>query len=317
MDDVGIRIASTCAPSRLRQYKKYGTCFTRKELLDILDQYKKAYPHSHLQKRKEDEKKTIPLLVEQVNQAIQACAPSITPEVCAASQPFAQPLRHALFRDALRPEKPVSWNKDRYEWLTNVNIQLVMEQYERAIPSFKFLGVVPIDFAAPSPFQTCISPTVCQVRMDELRAKKKSCFAVVFNLDRHDQPGSHWVCCFGHLKPDHPAFGISYFNSVGLAPPKQISKFMDEVQQQARQLYPKQHKRFVSVYNKLRKQYGTSECGMFCLLYIIRCLELSLEKTTLKGDFYPFIFKSMQKDDHANRARNLLYSPLPPTDSAA
>ena len=40
------------------------------------------------------------------------------------------------------------WRISRIEapWLSNVDIDIVIKQYESKYPSFKFLGTVPIDF---------------------------------------------------------------------------------------------------------------------------------------------------------------------------
>ena len=44
--------------------------------------------------------------------------------------------------------------------------------------------------------------------------KKK--IGIVFNLDKHDQEGSHWICMYVDLYTDD----IYYFDSYGQKPPK-------------------------------------------------------------------------------------------------
>ena len=50
------------------------------------------------------------------------------------------------------------------------------------------------------------------------------CIGTVFNLDDHDEPGSHWTAMYVELLPrcrEKPS--AYYFDSVGSKPPKEIN----------------------------------------------------------------------------------------------
>ena len=51
----------------------------------------------------------------------------------------------------------------------------------------------------------------------------RSYVGVVFNLDRHDQSGSHWVGLFVNI----PKRVISYYDSTASPPPQYIKFFID------------------------------------------------------------------------------------------
>jgi hypothetical protein len=188
--------------------------------------------------------------------------------------------KQALLKD-LRPAMPKEWIEDPDMWLSNMDIEAVMRQYEEAFPSFKFLGVVPIDFSAPQqasdqtiseslnakdPYdiqkelgggKKCLAEQYCTVKLAQERARGIRTIGCVFNLDPHDKNGSHWIACCILL--DQRA--IYYFDSYGLAPPPQISRFMRSFIGQDAGLTLK--------YNARQFQFGNSECGMYCMYFLI------------------------------------------------
>ena len=44
------------------------------------------------------------------------------------------------------PQSPASWKKNPKKWLTSLDIDKVMRQYEKKFPHFVFIGPSPIDF---------------------------------------------------------------------------------------------------------------------------------------------------------------------------
>lgn len=79
----------------------------------------------------------------------------------------------------------------RYDWLSTTNIDFVMAQYERyfARLNFVYLGCVPSDHFLLNPLP-----------MKRIREADRS--AIIFNLDRTNQPGSHWVALYMHWDGD-------------------------------------------------------------------------------------------------------------------
>ena len=107
-----------------------------------------------------------------------------------------------MMKEMEAPEHPDDWKKNPNEWLSNVDIDLVMEQYEKTYPEFLFLGPTSINFDERSSDGGCVGPDkICHLTLAKLMAMKplKRKVGMVFNLSRNDQPGSHWVSLFLHL----------------------------------------------------------------------------------------------------------------------
>ena len=172
-----------------------------------------------------------------------------------------------LQKKYLRPPRPDVWEKDPDQWLDSNNITDVMKQYEDTYKDFKFLGVLPIDFAAPDPYKggdgKCIVNTICDLKLPELEKSGISRLAAVVNLDPHFKDGSHWVGIFIDLRPSIRK--VYYFDSYGIKPPQQIATLMRSLTLQDPDL--------TLEVNGRRFQYQGSECGMYSLYFIIRMLD--------------------------------------------
>ena len=111
-----------------------------------------------------------------------------------------------MMKEMEAPEHPDDWKKNPNEWLSNIDINLVMKQYEKTYPEFLFLGPTSINFdERVSSDGGCVGNEICHLTLAKLMAMKplKRKVGMVFNLSRNDQPGSHWVSLFLHL----PDFG--------------------------------------------------------------------------------------------------------------
>jgi hypothetical protein len=187
-----------------------------------------------------------------------------------------------------RPEKPKEWDKKPGEWLDSFNIEDVMRQYEDADPNFEFIGPTPIDFDKELSVGQCVMNELCKMDINSLNlsnGKKK--IGIVFNLDPHDKPGSHWVCAFLDI-PNKAAY---YFDSYGYEPPRQIIKFLKRCKEQGIETIQ---------WNDIRHQRKGSECGMYCLFVII-CL-LRGQKSFME------ICKHVVDDDMMNSFRDILFA---------
>jgi hypothetical protein len=194
-----------------------------------------------------------------------------------------------------RPSMPDDWVKDPDQWLDSNNIADVMKQYEESVPHFKFYGTNPIDFSAPDPYtpgslekNKCLQDEICKMNLKELQAKGKTKLGFVYNLDPSNKGGSHWIASF----TDIPAHKTYYFDSYGMKPPKQIARFMRSMTLQDPLM--KLH------YNARRFQFGETECGMYCLYFIIRMLF---------GDNFKDFCKNALKDNEMLELRKWLFSP--------
>lgn len=172
-----------------------------------------------------------------------------------------------LLAKFFRPSPPEEWANDPDAWLDNHSMEAVLKQYEDSDPTFKSLGAVPIDFAAPNPYGSgnqCLLPEFCKLSLEELKKSGKTGVGAIFNLDPHFKDGSHWVAFY--LDVNAPA--AYYFDSYGMKPPKQIRLLMET--------FWSQDNRCRLAYNGRRFQYGKSECGMYSLFFII-CMHYGIK----------------------------------------
>jgi hypothetical protein len=201
--------------------------------------------------------------------------------------------KKAILNTYFRPKMPEEWKSDPDAWLSSDDILHVMKQYERGYPDFKFLGVVPVDFSAPSPYQTgsekkCMNDQFCHVDLKEERKRGTRMLGAVFNLDPHYKDGSHWVA----LAIDLARNCVYYFDSYGIAPPDQIARFMRYLTLQE----PKM--RLES--NGRRFQYSNTECGMYSMYFIIRMIE---------GETFKKFCKKSIADKYMLQFRKVLFDP--------
>ena len=187
----------------------------------------------------------------------------------------ASKLLYEALQNAYKPHKPISWKKNRREWLDTYDILNVMKQYEAKYTTFEFLGVFPVDFAkkisTPTTVgvaATCVVQEMCHFDISDLKARGKNSFGIIMNLDRHDQPGSHWVACYCCFDPNSKKYGICYYDSGGNKPPEPIADFIKTV---VRQINDKTH--FRVKYNNVRHQFKNTECGVFSILFVTLCLK--------------------------------------------
>lgn len=188
--------------------------------------------------------------------------------------------------ETFRPAMPVEWVKNKYEWLSTPDISEVMVQYEKKYENFRFFGPVPVD---------CPKDIYCELTdldIKGLKSKGVDYIGVVFNLDRHDQSGSHWVALYINI----PKSLITYYDSTSSEPPEDIKYFINMVGIKLNQLNGK----YVYEYNKKRHQYGGSECGMYSMNFLIE---------SLKGKTLADIQNKAITDREVNLLRNYLYRP--------
>lgn len=261
-----------CSPERIKNYQKNKTCFTHTELVQLARDWN---AHQTEQKIPSPEKMT----VSELRKALDARYTKKTgcsKEVCWAK---ASPTLQPNTRDIFRPLRSDTW-RSGHQWLSTTDIMHVMKQYENVHDDYVFLGVFPIDFEMKVE-GSCVVRSMCNFNVRGLLKEKKRMFSMVINLDTHDQPGSHWVTLFCCVDPKDPKYGICYFDSGGLPPePIQgtskdpITAFMRRIKNEVVELYGKEHENMFWVrYNPEQKQFKNTECGMFCILFNILCLE--------------------------------------------
>jgi len=194
-----------------------------------------------------------------------ACPVKKDEDVCWAEQLGAT--KDPAVAKALRPKKPAAWNAKPNAWLSNFDIEAVMRQYNTTASfKFEFLGVVAVDFA-----ETCYTPALCELRLASLVAKGKVAAGFILNLDRHDEPGSHWTSAFAVLDPALPSYGGYYYDSTATAWPAPVHRHLKRWQAQMQALHP--GRPFPLRYNRVRHQFRNTECGMFAMFHQILWVE--------------------------------------------
>jgi hypothetical protein len=202
--------------------------------------------------------------------------------------------KNDIARRYLRPAAPEGWKADPDMWLDSNNISAVLNQYEEAYPNFEFMGPFPIDFAAPDPYKKsangekkCLMNEICELRVSDALRNGTSSVGIVYNLDPHYKSGSHWVANYIDI-PKHRCY---YFDSYGMSPPIQVSRFM--------QWLTTQDPKMKLFYGSRRLQFNNTECGIYCIYFITRMLE---------GDKFLQITRRRPKDAEMMDLRDWLFS---------
>ena len=187
--------------------------------------------------------------------------------------------------------QPGSWKRKPSEWLTSVDIMGVMRQLELGNKQFSFIGPSPIDFDEHELYGECVWEELCKFNLNSEINKGKKDIGIIFNLDTHDKPGSHWVAMYISI----PNKEICYFDSYGDKMPRRINKLAERIQSQA--LNKGEHYKIKE--NKVRHQYSDSECGMYCLYFI---------KSLLEGDSFQKFQKQKTPDLKMKQLRNIYFN---------
>ena len=283
-----------CAPSRNNTIKTTSTCMTLEELLVIAKEY------NLLHKKNQIDVQNNPS-VAKLHQSLKTRLNCENGEADVCIIEKSQSFTKNKINEAkiLKPVKPKSWNENDHEWLSNLDIDKVLRQYELAYPGFKFVGAVPLDAARtqPPPMEKTNRKTSTKrpprqmVSSTGLCTEKEMCtilgefrinhhpvsfnrFAVVYNLDYSHQPGSHWVSLFCDFRKGSKKYGAYYFNSTGYTrtdKQRKVKPIPTEIEEFVNKIKPK-YPLFKLQYNELVYQVGGSECGMFSLVFVILCL---------------------------------------------
>ena len=192
--------------------------------------------------------------------------------------------------DSFAPIQPLDWIKNPVEWLSNEDILKVMTQYEKSYTDFEFLGPSPIDYREKVSYfrDTCVWEELCRFNLSSMMKKGKTKFGIVFNLDKHDMPGSHWVAMYIDVKKR----GIYYFDSTGEAMPKYLEQLVKSIKDQGHRSYINFH--FQQNHPKEHQKGGT-ECGIYVLYFIVNMIHT--------GNFKKFNSKNTTIPD--NMMKNL------------
>ena len=282
-----------CAPNKFD--KKNNTCFTQAQLLEMAKAYNryitktnlhptnKKFQNASLINIKDDKPY---LLKELLDRFKEICD---NDQVCLTKQDFMNEIvgemKDDIETDTFRPIGP----DEPIEWLSTMDINDILSQYESIYPDFKFLGAVPLD---------CNDVSYCslyELDFDKYLKKGIKKTAVVFNLDKHGQPGSHWMALYIDI-----GNGEIYFcDSNGRKPMENISEIINKFKKYYKD---KTGTDVIYKYNSNSYQHDGSECGIYSTNFIIRMLS---------GEKFDSVVKNNLSFEQINSCRNVYFRNKP------
>ena len=251
------RDRSKCSPNN--KDNSYS-CFSKEGLIKIIKSWNSEYPNNKITFKPQD---SLVSLWKKIDKKLKN---TCTSEWCWAEQKFVKNLGDEKVKKfTFKPKQPKKWKENHKEWLTTSDIENVLKQYTKKHNDFVFVGPVPIDFDKKYGPGYCIVDELCKINLNNLLKRKKHRLGVVFNLDAHDQPGSHWVAMFADFYKNE----IYYWDSYGSEAPEEVNVLMNRLKNQGSALGRK-----MKIYvNNVRHQYKNSECGVYCIHFIVKLLE--------------------------------------------
>ena len=256
-----------CSPSaNEKSIDNKKTCFTPEVLLKMKNEYNK-----HNQKNTIQTNSVLQIWEEITKRMTSSSKCKGKNELCWLKNIIPDYNVFEKIKDIIyAPEQPNDWKENPDEWLSNYDIYDVMKQYEdvKKYEDFKAFSPTSIDFDAKrTGTNRCVSEELCKFSLDKWMKHGKKRFGIVFNLDKHTGPGSHWVSLFIDTKNSF----MFFFDSAGDGVPKEVKLLMDRIENEGLQMKPPIHfKRYDN--DNHDHQKGNTECGMYSLFFMITML---------------------------------------------
>jgi len=291
-----------CSPIGEDIYDSSGSCIAKVDLNKLIKS-KTSLTNANLADLSSKDK--IKLLQKEVkkrklsNNSNQYC--DIKKESCVINM-----LSPELYKKYFKPLMPLSWYNNPDKWLSNVDINNVLIQYENNLKNnFKLLDISPINYSDKinNFFSSqCVSDNLCSINKDsleKLQKQRKWKLSIIFNTDIYGNPGKHWICIFVNINPNSKNYGIYYFDSNASFQSKYINEILNKLKTSTQELTGKD----IRVYkNKIRVQKTTNtECGMFCLYMTINML---------KNKSFHKLINSSLTDELAFKHREIFFNKL-------
>jgi hypothetical protein len=269
-----------CAPNMKENFEMLGTCYDENALESLALAYNQANPQNKIPIRGLGGGKA--MAAKQIWKGLKNRLKQCDTEWCWLNQRFAKKIADPKIKFfTFKPKIP----KGKDTWLSTIDIERVMQQFEQVKKNFVFLGAVPIDFeTAPyyrSKFQNL---TFKQMENDGITK-----IGIVFNEDPHDQSGSHWVAAFIDTKLRE----FQFFDSLGKKPNRRIVKWFERLNQH-------ENPKYYLVWNDRTHQLQNNECGVYSLNFIIH---------RLLGFPFQKIVDNVIRDSRMNKQRKMIFLP--------
>lgn len=290
-----------CAPLVNGNTPVEGSCLTNDALLLLKETYNKKYPNSQIRSTETND------IWSDMKLRMSNC----TKEDCWLNIINDTNLQTKLQKYLFRPKKTERMTIKKRAWLSTSNIRDVLQQYEFKYPRFKLIGPTAIDFDfKPSSYGgSCVSNDLCLFQISKHIEEGKTKFGMVFNLDKHTGPGTHWVSLFLDLQDNF----IFYFDSNGddeHDTPKEIKKLVTRIKKQCNEL--EQPIKLKAYFNTFEHQLVDGECGMYCLFFIITMLTNEVENKSFSNltEKINLFLKQRISDDYMSKLRNIYFNEL-------
>ena len=178
------------------------------------------------------------------------------------------------------PLKP-SGPRDNIEWLSNNNIDQIMEGITNEFDDFYYFQTTMTDFQndklksfldISSDRDLKDANKIIPQKMND----KYNCFGCIINTDKvanckRGKCGVHWVCVFIDCRklPDSP-WTIEYFDSVGDPPSDEICIWQEELKKNLEEYRFKKGESggVICEVNDIQHQKLNTECGVYCSYFI-------------------------------------------------
>lgn len=243
-----------CHPELKKNAISNDTCFSNGLLERIVQEHNRRHPQRRISAHVKDKQ------IHQLRKNYK--------EKCRGENESSQDTCIAKHLGVPLPEPPKRKWKRKNEWLNNTDIERVMKIHEDTYKDFKFIGPVPIDF------KDVCSENLCKVNVGEWIDQGKKRIGIIFNLDRHDEKGSHWVSMYVDIFNGI----VFYFDSAGITnTPQDAFLLIDDLAKEIiRQADILGHK--LTFYKGITEhQKGNTECGIYSLFFIITWLTRRVE----------------------------------------
>jgi hypothetical protein len=292
-----------CSPAVKNKTLIRDSCFTPDVLNNIKNAYNEYNPYSKITKTNPKE------IWYDLKERLSTCKK----EDCWLKEIKDENIRNKIVKNIFAPYQPKEWKKNRSAWLSNFDILDVLRQYEKSYKNFKMIGPTPIDFnSRPHDMNgQCVWEDLCEFSLTRFMKnnKNKTKIGIVFNLDRHDQGGSHWVSMFVDLEDKF----IFYFDSAGAEIKQEIKDLANTITKQASELPEQILLEFHENY-PVEHQMGNNECGMYSLFFIVTMLTNEVDEPENNKKFHnykdkiDFFKKERITDRYMNKYRNIFFN---------
>jgi Ulp1 protease family, C-terminal catalytic domain len=260
-----------CAPGKKFEH---GSCIRLEILVQMTNAYNGEFPDDAIKLDNKEEilhpHKYKKYLVNEFNKRLKN---KCTTQKCWTQQNFIKKVpkiaHEELQKYTWRPYGPETGS----EWLSTINIDGVMKQYEKIYPEFKFIGAVPRDCREHG---FCPNETM---EYNEIWEDGKTKIGIIYNTDPVGKSGEHWNALFADLKKGE----IYFFDSYGVSPNsdviktiKILEKFIREKCNDTTSVDRNKNnlcKKVKLEHNDTRHQYEGSECGVYSISFILRMLK--------------------------------------------